>query len=210
MKKIIAGLAVIIMGVSSVNAQQLEQTSAPKHHRHQRHTPEKMSTALHFSDAQKTQLTAINNDYHKKLAVLLKNEDITVRSSREQLKTLREEHRQQIKALLTPDQQQQLAKLKEEHSQQAKARMTARVEKIKTKLGLSDAQAAQLKDMRTGMMTKIKSVRTDSSLSRNQKHEQIKAIAMQQKDQLKTILTPDQMQQLEQMRQHHPQQGFTK
>jgi dsDNA-binding SOS-regulon protein len=56
----------------------------------------------------------------------------------------------------------------------------------------------------------MKSIHTDNSLSREQKHEQIKSLVMQQKDQLKTILTADQLEQLQQMKSQHHRRDFSK
>jgi len=81
---------------------------------------------------------------------------------------------------------------------------------MKIKLGLSDAQAGQLKEARTNMAAKIRSIHTDNSLTQDQKREQIKSLVMQQKDQLKTILTPAQLEQLQQMRSQHHRRDFSK
>jgi hypothetical protein len=123
---------------------------------------------------------------------------------------LRKDHRAQMQALLTPAQKDQIAKMKQDRMQMAKVDANARAEKMKIKLGLSDAQASQLKTIRTDMMTKMKSIHTDNSLSDEQKHEQMKTLVMQQKDQLKTILTPDQLQQMQQMRGQHHRREFSK
>jgi hypothetical protein len=81
---------------------------------------------------------------------------------------------------------------------------------MKVRLGLSDAQASQLKDMRKGMATKMKSIHTDNSLTDEQKHEQIKSLVKEQKDQLKNILTPEQLKQLQQIREQHHRKDFAR
>jgi Spy/CpxP family protein refolding chaperone len=211
MKKIIISLSVVVLAALAVNAQQPDQPMQQNHQRafgHHRH--DMMAKNLHFSDQQKQQLKSIRSDYHKKLMDLKKNEDITVRESKTRLHALRKDYRSQLQAMLTPEQKNQVAKMKQERMQMAKIDANARAEKMKIKLGLSDTQASQLKDIRTGMRTKIKSIHADNSLSQEQKKEQVKALVLQQKDQLKTILTPDQLQQLQEMRGQHHRRDFSK
>lgn len=210
MKKIIASLVVAMMAAITVSAQQPDPMQQAHHRSFHHHVHGMMAKKLNFSDQQKQQLKSINSDYRKKLADLKKNEDITVREFKSRMSVLRKEHRTQIQALLTPEQKDQVAKMKQERMQLAKVNAGARAERMKIKLGLNDAQASQLKEIRTGMAAKIKAIHTDNSLSREQKHAQIKSLVMQQKDQLKTILTTEQLQQLQQMRAAHNRRDFSK
>jgi Spy/CpxP family protein refolding chaperone len=215
MKKIIISMAVMIMAAVGVNAQQPDDKMQQDHrhqfgHHHRQGGEMMLAKKLNFSDQQKQQLKTINSDYHKKLMALKKNEDLTVRESKKQLNALRTDHKVQIQALLTPQQKDQVAKMKQERMQMAKVNANARAEKMKIKLGLNDSQASQLKIIRTDMMTKMKAVHTDNSLSQEQKHEQMKALVMEHKDQLKIILTPEQLQQLQQMRAQHHRREFSK
>ena len=213
MKKTIVSLAIVVIAAMSANAQQPDQSMQQKNQqpiRHSRHGRDMIAKKLNFSDQQKEQLKSINSDYHTKVMDLKKHEEITVKEFKSQMEALHTTHRAQIQALLTPEQKEQLAKMKEHGMEMAKVNAGARAEKMKIKLGLTDAQASQLKTARTDMMTKMKSIHTDNSLSQEQKHEQIKTLVMQQKDQLKTILTPDQLQQLEQMRSQHHRRDFSR
>ena len=213
MKRTIVSLAVMVIAAFSVNAQQPDQSTKQEHHqpyRHHGHGREMMAKKLNFSDQQKEQLKTINSDYHKKMMDLKKHDEITVKEFKSQMSALHKDHRAQIQALFTPAQKDQLAKMKQERMQMAKVNAGARAEKMKIKLGLTDAQASQLKNIRTDMVGKIKTIHTDGSLSQEQKHDQIKNLVMQQKDQLKTILTAEQLQQLQQMRAQHHKREFSK
>ncbi len=201
----------MFMAVMAVNAQQPE--NAMKHERHQHfkhHDGDRLAKKLNFSDAQKQQLKTINSDYKNKMADLKKHDEITVKEYKSRMVALHKEHRDQVQALLTPAQKDQLSKMKEKRMEMAKVNANARAEKMKIKLGLSDAQASQLKEARTNTTAKIKSIRSDNSLTQDQKHEQIKSLVMQQKDQLKTILTPEQMDQLQQMHSQRHRKDFSK
>jgi periplasmic protein CpxP/Spy len=75
---------------------------------------------------------------------------------------------------------------------------------------LNDEQAAKMKTLRSNMFTQMKSIHENNSLSGEQKHEQMKALVLQQKEQLKTVLTPGQLQQLENMKKQHHRRDFAK
>lgn len=210
MKQIILSLAVAVMATMAVNAQQAESPMQQKHFRHHQHGKDDFAGKLHLTDQQKQQTKSINSDFHTKLADLKKQEDITVREYKSRMAGLQKERRSQIEALFTPEQKDQLAKMKQERMKLAKVNATARAERMKVKLNLTDAQAGQLKTLRSDMMTKMKSIHADSSLSREQKHEQVKSLVMQQKEQMKTILSAEQLQQLEQMKAEHHRHNFSK
>ena len=211
MKKIIASLAIAVMATVAVSAQQTDssfhqrQQHSFKHHQHGM-----MAKNLQLTDQQKEQLKNIRTDFHKKMMELKKNEDITVREYKARMNALQQEHRTAFQSILTQQQKDQISKMKQERMQHAKTNMAARAEKMKSKLGLSDAQASQLKTIHTDMVAKITAIRADSALTRGQKQEQLKNLALQQKDQLKNILTPEQMQQLQQMREQHHKKDFSR
>jgi Spy/CpxP family protein refolding chaperone len=210
MKKIITAMALLIITGAAVHAQDSSRIAKKPHHQHARHHGQHSFAKLQLSDQQKQQMKAMNTDYHTKMADLKKQDDITVKEFRTRMHALRSEHQQQFQSLLTTQQKDQLAKMKTERSQSAKANGDNRAAKMKARLGLTDTQASQLKTAREDMRTKMKSIHGDSTLTREQKHEQVKALALQQKEQLKTILSDEQIQQLQQMKPGHHRREFSK
>jgi hypothetical protein len=79
-----------------------------------------------------------------------------------------------------------------------------RGERMKTELGLTEEQAAKMKANREAMGDKFKAIRENKSLSEEQKKEQIKELMKAQKENMKSILTEEQMKKLENMRQQRP------
>lgn len=211
MKKTIVSLAVLLIAASAVNAQQPDPVlKQQRHAQFSQHGRGMLAKKLNFSDQQKAQLKNINSDYHTKMAALKQHEEITVKEMHTRMNSLQQEHKAAFQALLTPSQKEQLATIKEERIKMAKVNAGARAEKLKIKLNLTDAQAGRLKDLRTDMVTKIKAIHTDNTLSREQKKEQVKTLATAQKEQLKAILTPEQLQQLEQLKQQHHRRDFSR
>jgi Spy/CpxP family protein refolding chaperone len=77
------------------------------------------------------------------------------------------------------------------------------------RLGLSDEQTAKLEPIFADSQQKMLALRSNTSLTPDQRHEQMRAIHKDTQTQLSTVLTPDQMQQLRGMRRgpHGKHQG---
>lgn len=74
----------------------------------------------------------------------------------------------------------------------AEERATNSSQKMKTKLGLDDAQTAKVHDINLGIAQKNDAIRDNTSLTREQKMTQLKANQDARNAQYKEILTPDQ------------------
>jgi periplasmic protein CpxP/Spy len=80
------------------------------------------------------------------------------------------------------------------------------------RLNLSADQTARLEPIFADQQQKMQALRSNTSLTQDQRREQAKAIFKETHDQLAQVLTPDQMQQLKSMRhgfrggRHQPQQ----
>ena len=73
-------------------------------------------------------------------------------------------------------------------------------EMISKKLNLSADQTAKLAPILADRAQKFQALMQDQSLTQDQRHAQMKAIHQNTEQQLATVLTPDQMQQLKSMR----------
>ena len=78
-------------------------------------------------------------------------------------------------------------------------------EMISKKLNLSADQTAKLEPILADRDQKFQALMQNSSLTPEQRHEQMKAIHQSTEQQLSTVLTPDQLQQLKAM--HHGHRG---
>ena len=76
------------------------------------------------------------------------------------------------------------------------------VRQVARRLGLSQDQAAQLKSLRAQTKSTLKGIRSDSSLSVEQKKAKVRETLQNTRAQMKSTLTPDQQSQLKQMREH--------
>lgn len=76
---------------------------------------------------------------------------------------------------------------------------------LSKKLNLTSDQQAKLEPILADRDQKIAALRSDTSLTQDQKKEQFRAIHQNLKQQLSSILTPDQLEQTHSMRHHRGQ-----
>ena len=157
---------------------------------------------LNLSDAQKTQLKASNEAFRNQVKSIKSNDNLTQGEARTQLKAAAEKQKTSVQSILTPEQKAQLGEMKEKRGEKAekgKRGFSQREHGIKgdlKKLNLTETQKADLKNQRDALQTKIKAIKDNSALSKEDKKTQIKALMQGQKDALKNILTPEQLAQL--------------
>jgi len=112
------------------------------------------------------------------------------------METLRKDHQSKMQDLLTPDQKAQLGKMKTERQSMQQVDAKARMEKMKIKLDLTDDQVAKISSNRSEMSKKMKALRENNSLDEESKREQMKELMKQQKENMRSILTEEQMKKL--------------
>ena len=199
MKKIMIGAVVLMLAAGSVQAQDNSQVQR-KHHRHQHG---KMFEKLNLTQDQKDQMKSLNDDFRKQMQELKKNEDITVKDWNTRKETLSKNHREKIQNLLTNEQKLQLKKIKQEQRTNHEAFSKARMEKMSERLNLNKEQKEKLGSLRSGMSEKIKTIRSNESLSQEQKKDQVKELMKAQKEEMKSILTDEQFKKMQEMKSHH-------
>jgi Spy/CpxP family protein refolding chaperone len=201
MKKIIASLVMITSFAFAANAQNTDTAWHNKMNAHNEHHGHKgMMSQLNLTEDQKTQLKAYNEEFRKQEQELNKNESITVKEFRDKKYALKQERKAKFESLLTPEQKEKLKQLKLQHQQQHEMMAAKRLDKMKMKLGLSDDQVAQLKAQQKEMHDKLMAIKENENLSRTDKKEQLEALRTESKDNFKKILTPDQLNKMEEFR----------
>lgn len=206
MKK--AMLGIVLSAFVAVGAfAQDKETSTSKRHR----GPQDVMQQLNLSDEQKTQLKAIRDDYRLQMADLKKNEDITVKEWKGRMESIRKEHRDKVQNLLTEDQKANMKKMMETRKSKKHfghkggfkgKRHGMSLDKMKKDLNLTDAQVTALKKNREDNAAKWKALREDKSKTAEQKKEAMKEYKKQQHESLKSILTEEQLQKLQQKKSH--------
>lgn len=74
--------------------------------------------------------------------------------------------------------------------------------RIGKRLNLTEDQTAKLEPILATQQQKMAALRSDTSLTKDQRRQQFQAIHQDTRSQLASVLTPDQLQQLQSMRRH--------
>lgn len=205
MKKILSLTAIIFAGFVTLQAQDVKSKEGKQKHAQHKKMGEKrqhqgkMMKNIDFTEAQKAQMKAINEDHRKQMQELQKNENITVKEQRSQRAAIQKDHREKMQSLMTTEQKDQMAKAKTAQRKQRAEAGKQRSEKMKTELGLSNDQAARLAESNKVAAEKMKAIKANESLTQQQKMEQVKAVKAEQKKKRESILTSEQLSKMKEM-----------
>jgi Spy/CpxP family protein refolding chaperone len=200
MKKLMIPLIALLALTVSVNAQ---DKMGKKGRHHQKHEKGMMAKQLNFSEAQKKEAKAINEDSRNRMQELNKNENITVKEMRDRKAAIQKERKTKMDGLLTAEQKTKMTQLKAEHKAKKEAGYAKRLDKMKTNLNLTDEQVTKLKAQQAANRAKVEKIKNNESLSREQKKEQMMALKAEAKQQHNKIFTPEQLKKKEEMKKTH-------
>jgi protein CpxP len=150
---------------------------------------------LNLTQQQQDQLKPIFEKQHQQVRAIRQDTSLSQDQKKQKIDALHQDMQTQMNAVLTPAQQQQWAQMKA----QGKQKMGARMAK---KLNLSAQQQEQLKPIFQKRHEQAKAIWQDNALTKDQKKEKMQALRQQTKTQMDAVLTPEQQQQLQQMRQN--------
>lgn len=202
MKKILLSMLAATLIAAVSQAQEIPDRKPPTHEMKRKHHRGEEFKKLNLSEEQKAKLKALREESRQQREELKKNDNITVKEWRAKMEAQRKAQREKFQSILTEEQKAQLKKSKEERTARIKERSNGRMEKMKAELNLSEEQSAKLKANREAMAEKIKSLREDKSLSDENRKEQVKELMKKQKEEMKSILTEEQLKKLEEKKRH--------
>lgn len=211
MKKYLIALSAFTIFTLSVNAQQQRTTTgdAPMAHHgkmdhkkmtHGDHERGMMMKQLNLTDAQKQQAKAIHEDYANQMKQLKGNSSISTNDYNTKKAKLQKEQKAKFESLLTRDQKNKMRELKKDHVAKNKEVGEKRMNKMEANLNLTDAQVSQLKSQRENFKSQANSIKANTSLSQEQKKQQMMELKKKQNESKKSILTAEQLQKKEQLR----------
>ena len=207
MKRIITSALVIML---SIGAAQAQTTSTDKKQGHKKE--HKMAfDNLNLSADQKARLHSIREDFKNQSAALKNNTSLSTEQKQARRKELHEQFRSQSAAVLTPVQKDELAKKRTEWKEKSKdARKKGQAKSGKgmkkgqgfqKELGLTSGQQQKMKQMRSDFRSRFSSLRSDDSLTADQKKAKMQEMRKQQQERMRSILTPEQIQKMESFKQ---------
>ena len=197
MKKILTtALAIVLFA----GASQAQSTHRGKDH-HRGGPGKEWTKDLNLTDAQKAQLKTLHEAQQKEIEAL-KSTNVTP----EQRKAIHEKYRSQFEAVLTPAQREQMkAKMHEHkavggHGFDKKGGFSKNAAFLNKDLNLTTDQQAKLQGFANDFHAKAQGIRGNTSLTDDQKKEQLKNLAKQFREQTQTVLTPEQAQKMKELR----------
>ncbi|HUP14137.1 MAG TPA: hypothetical protein VM187_18075 [Niastella sp.] len=204
MKKAFIGMAFAALIATTACAQDQSNglTDRPKgHHRGNWSNMEQ----LNLTDQQKTEMKTINEDYKQQMTDLKKSEDkITVTEWKSKMTTIRKDHHEKVQKVLTDEQKASMKKMVHERKNHMRKHGGRRnLEQMKKELNLTDEQVTALKKNHEDMAQKFKALRADKSKTGDQKKAALTEFKKQQHEGLKSILSAEQLQKLEQQKKDH-------
>jgi hypothetical protein len=164
---------------------------------------DRLQEALGLTDEQVSQIEAIITATRDQLTAIheqVRDGALTREQAHEQIRTIRENERAQIEAVLTEEQRAKFEELRRQHGRQFNAQRLADF------LGLTDEQAAQVDSIMQSHWEQVHALREQveaGTLTREQAREQIQALHEAERDQLASILTEEQVNRFNRILRHH-------
>lgn len=168
-----------------------------------------MAQQLNLTDAQKAKIKPILQDEAQQLKALRNDMSITRQQFRDKIQEIRQATRAKIEPILTPE---QVTKLPKPGTGQAGPGGWHRgrgmrgaggggngLAGLSSKLNLTDDQKAKIQPLMADQQKQVQAIKQDTTLTPEQKQSKIQEVRKATRQQLTSILTPEQQQQMKQM-----------
>jgi Spy/CpxP family protein refolding chaperone len=183
-----------------------DNTAAPPHKMMSRHNGgfERMAQQLNLTDQQKTQIQDFTQAGRQQAQSIKQDTTLTPEQKRDKFRELRASTHQQVLGVLTPKQQEQMKQLRSQHAGMGYGKGAGMGHRMgpMAKLNLTDEQRAKIQPILQSSRQQAHAVRNDNTLTPEQKKAKMREIHQGAMTQMNSLLTPEQQQQWEQMRQH--------
>lgn len=209
MKRIIAGFLMIALSAGAVQAQG---------HQGKNHQKGKQDKAQHEMPYKKLDLTAdqqnriktINENFRNQMKSLKDQTGLSEAEKRSRRESLQKQHVADIQAVLTAEQRAKAENMKKDWKQDKKeykrdsmnhhrgdrGMHQGKKGDFAKDLNLTAEQKAKLEAIRAENKTKLEALRADNSLTKEQKRAKMQELMKAQQEQMKAILTPEQLEKM--------------
>ena len=208
MKRILSTALAIVLFIGAAQAQDTTKHKGPHHGKRGDAMKE-----LNLTEDQKAKIKSIREAQMAEMKAL--KADGKSEADKDARKALHDKYKAQMDAVLTADQKAKLDKQKEEWKEKGKAgkadgfgkgQKGDRKDKMKEfgkELNLTADQQARVKSINEDFKAKMQTLRSNSTLSQDEKREQFKKLAESHKTNLKAVLTQEQIAKMEATRKKH-------
>ena len=134
---------------------------------------QQLSEKLNLTDEQKAAIKPILAAEANEIKAVHQDSSLSNEQKQAKIKEIRDNSREKINALLTPEQQKTFAEMKDQAGSRMRERFQNRLTVLAEKLNLTDEQKAAINPIMATEANDIKAVMQDNSLSREQKQTKI-------------------------------------
>lgn len=199
MKKLFTGALALLLFMGAAQAQTKDSTKRGQHSRH-----EMMARKMNLSADQQVKMKAIHEARKAEMKAL-----------KQQHKQLNQKYADQANQVLTPAQKEQMQKMKAERKQKAKegrkgfkhgkagrhGKGMHKGAQMRKDLNLSADQQNRMAELRKEFKGQFDALKSNQSLTAEQKKEQMKELKKSQQEKMKSILTQEQQEKIKSARQ---------
>jgi Spy/CpxP family protein refolding chaperone len=161
---------------------------------------------LNLTEEQKTEVRNFLEDARSQAQVVQRDTSLTRGQKIDRIDEIQQQTQQKIHSILTTEQQMQLEDLRKQTQERFDARRDQMEDRLLQqgvmRLNLTDAQQTTIQSYLDEQKTQINALRDNTSLSREERVSQARAIRRQTAEKVRSTLTAEQQQQLEEMRQN--------
>jgi Spy/CpxP family protein refolding chaperone len=167
---------------------------------------QELSEKLNLTDEQKAAIKPILATEANEIKAVHQDSSLSDEQKQAKIKEIRDNSREKINALLTPEQQKTFAEMKGEAGNRMRERFQNRLTVLAEKLNLTDEQKAAINPILATEVNDIKAVAQDNSLSREQKQSKISGIREASDKKINALLTPEQQAKWAQLKENAKQE----
>jgi len=198
-KKTMVVLAALTFGCAVAFAAPAPDPNSPAHRnrgtaaqRPARDFLQELSEKLNLTDAQKAAIKPILVTEANEIKAVHQDSSISDGQKQAKVKEIRDNGREKINALLTPEQQKTFAEMKGQAGSRMREAFQNRLSMIAEKLNLTDEQKTAIKPILVTEVNDITAVMQDNALSKEQKQSKVSGIREASDTKINALLTPEQ------------------
>ncbi len=187
MKRNIA--VVFAMMMTSIIFAQEKENARPHHYQ-----GKSMSEILSLDETQSETIKKINEKYTEEQLSIRRDSTLSREDKHKTGQSLRKQREEEIKSILTPEQNEKWSNYKSERAARAKEKRTEALEKreayLKKELSLTDEQVTKMKEAHKDIRTKMEQLRKDDKADK----ESFKKLKDEHESTIRSILSQEQYQ----------------